>query len=289
MLKSVKLGLISLFIAHLVLPFGCFSQREPTPDIHHDPIQEESSFSSVLPTQPSLELPDTPRADGYWDVSDVDISHIAPNRKLLALTFDDAPSSTLEEIVAVFLRHNEQHPDAPASATVFYNGGNIYPSSFPAIEAANTLGFEMGNHTHNHRNLAALTTAEIQREIDETDKLLQRFDGKERHLLRAPYGRLNDNVRASANAPIIDWFVDTADWTGVSAESIYNTVWENKGDGVIVLMHDGYPNTVDALKRLLGDLYEAGYQAVSVSQMAKAHGCHLKIGGVYTRARPRKQ
>ena len=33
------------------------------------------------------------------------------------------------------------------------------------------------------------------------------------------------------------------------------------------------------------DLYEAGYQAVSVSQMAKAHGCKLKVGCVYTRAR----
>ena len=46
-------------------------------------------------------------------------------------------------------------------------------------------------------------------------------------------------------------------------------------------MHDGYAHTVDALKRLLPDLYNEGYQVVSVSQMAKMHGCTLKNGKVY--------
>ncbi|MBQ8406240.1 MAG: hypothetical protein IJX09_06275 [Clostridia bacterium] len=50
-------------------------------------------------------------------------------------------------------------------------------------------------------------------------------------------------------------------------------------------MHDGYKHTVDALKRLLPDLKADGYQVVSVSQLAKAHGCTLRRGSTYIRAR----
>ncbi len=222
-----------------------------------------------------------------WETATVDISQVQPHRKLLALTFDDAPASTLEEIVAVFLSYNQKHPDVPASATVFCNGARITHATAPAVAAATALGFELGNHTQHHYDLSTLTQAELQSEIDRTDQLLYPFDKRRLHLLRAPYGRISDSVRQQAKTPIIDWFIDTNDWTGVSADEIYDTVWENKSDGAIILMHDGYPNTVDALKRLLPDLYKAGYQAVSVSQMAKAHDCRLKIGQVYTRARKR--
>ena len=221
----------------------------------------------------------------YWQDEDVDVSCVQPNRKLLALTFDDAPASTLEEIVAVFLSYNQAHPDAPASATIFCNGARITPASRPAVAAATALGFELGNHTQHHYDLSTLTQEQLQQEIERTDKLLYPFDKRHLHLLRAPYGRLTDEVRLAAKTPIIDWFIDTNDWTGISEEEIYDAVWQNKSDGAIVLMHDGYPHTVDALKQLLPDLYEAGYQAVSVSQMGKAHGCKLKVGCVYTRAR----
>ena len=220
-----------------------------------------------------------------WEMESVDISSIQCDRKLLAFTFDDAPASTLEQIVAVFLSYNQAHPDAPASATLFCNGARIHSATAPAVAAATALGFELGNHTQHHYDLSRLTEEELRQEIDRTDQALWKFDKRPLHLLRAPYGRINDAVRLAAKTPIIDWFIDTNDWTGISENEIYDAVWQNKSDGAIVLMHDGYPNTVDALKRLLPDLYEAGYQAVGVSQMAKAHGCQLKVGCVYTRAR----
>ena len=57
--------------------------------------------------------------------------------------------------------------------------------------------------------------------------------------------------------------------------------------GGIVLMHDGYTATVEALKRLLPDLKAKGYQVVSVSALAKAHNVPLKIGSEYIRLRKR--
>ena len=221
----------------------------------------------------------------FWDVSHVDASHVQPSKKLIALTFDDSPSKTLSAILSTFQKFNIQHPDCPASATLFCNGKHIYSATMPTLKAAHAAQFELGNHTQNHQKLTELPLELLHREIRETDRLLEKVDGNALHLLRAPYGDVNDAVKAAAKTPIIDWLIDTKDWTGISAEDIYETVFTQKSDGAIVLMHDGYDNTVTALERLLPALYHAGYQAVSVSQMAKIHRCTLKIGKVYIRAR----
>lgn len=273
-----KMVTIFLFIPYLVSCFGC---TMGTSNVQEEPplFPQESIQERVLPN------PKIGKADEFWDVSDIDISHVSHSRKLIALTFDDSPASTLQEIVGVYLRFNVEHPDAPASATLFCNGRNVTERTLPDLEMAYAVGFEFGNHTQNHKNLSVLSKSETKREIDLTDRILQKIDGKERHLLRTPYGSMNDSIRKVSRAPIVNWFVDTLDWTKISAENIYNEVWTKKNSGVIVLMHDGYHNTVSALKRLLPDLYDAGYQVVSVSQMAKAHGCNLRNGSVYTRAR----
>lgn len=228
-----------------------------------------------IPVQPSP----------VWDVTDADVTNIDPSRKLIALTFDDAPSRTLESIFAVFAAYNEANPDCIASATVFFNGGLFDAQTEHHLHAARALGFELGNHTHSHANLTLLEKEEIEEEIRKTDELLKKADGKPYHLLRTPFGKTNELVRQAAFTPLIDWTIDTLDWTGVSADEIYEGVLSSCFSGAIVLMHDGYQNTVDALKRLLPALKENGYQAVTVSQLSKMHGCPLKRGSVYIRAR----
>ena len=220
-----------------------------------------------------------------WDTTQTDISHIDPKRKLIAFTFDDSPARTLENIFAVFAAFNEENPDCKASATVFFNGGLFSDDTPQLLYAACALGFELGNHTHSHADLTKLSKEELQSEIDQTDALLQQADKKNRHLLRAPFGKTNDLVKELSPTPIIDWTIDTLDWTGVCAEEIYQSVYYQRFSGAIVLMHDGYQNTVDALKRLLPDLKADGYQVVTVSQLAKAHGCKLRRGKTYIRAR----
>lgn len=220
-----------------------------------------------------------------WDVSGVDLSYVDLNRKLIAFTFDDSPAKTLENIFAVFAEYNENNPDCRATATLFINGGLVTEDSIPNLHAATALGFELGNHTHSHLDLTTLSNGELQAEIDATDEILSKIDGKQRHLLRPPFGIVNDTVKAQIPAPIINWNIDTVDWSKVSAEEIYDSVYNRASSGAIVLMHDGYPNTVEALKRLLPNLKSAGYQIVSVSALAKAHNCILKNGGEYVRLR----
>jgi peptidoglycan/xylan/chitin deacetylase (PgdA/CDA1 family) len=256
-------------------------------DIYQPNIPEviDSEESIDIPTPaPSVEPQPQPTT---WDVSDVDIAHIDPARKLIAFTFDDAPSRTLEGILTVYAAYNEANPDCRASATIFCNSGRFDEQTPHLLTSCLALGIELGNHTHSHYDLTTLSEAILHDEIDRTDQALQAIDGKERHLLRAPFGKSNDFVAATAPVPMIDWTIDTLDWSGVSEDAIYRTVFDNRFSGAIVLMHDGYQHTVDALKRLLPDLKADGYQVVSVSQLAKAHGCTLYQGSTYIRARKR--
>ncbi len=255
------------------------------------PIQsEENSQKEMIPFEDSSSMPsieETP--DFIWNVDDVNVDEINPERKLIAFTFDDAPSRTMENILAVFAAFNEENPNCKASATVFFNGSLFNEQTPHLLYAACALGFELGNHTHSHYDLTKLNREQLIEEIEKTDKLLAKADGKQRHLLRAPFGKTNEMLQEIAPSPIIDWTIDTLDWTGADEQAIYDSVFNNRFSGAIVLMHDGYEHTVSALKRLLPDLKADGYQVVSVSKMIKAHKCTFQRGKVYIRARKQNE
>lgn len=265
---------------------GCFNTYLP-PSFSKNHKKTEILY----PTENSLSSmeQDTPiNESDVWDTSDIDLSYIQPNRKLIALTFDDAPSNGLENLLAIFADFNYQNPDCKATATIFCNGIRFDENTMQTLHAALAMGMELGNHTFSHYDMTILNTTQKREEIDRTDALLMKVDGKKRHLLRTPYGKIDADVKMMAQAPIIDWSIDTRDWTNVSVQEICDEVLSKKFSGAIVLMHDGYLHTRYALKQLLFDLKQEGYQAVSVSAMAKMHECRLQNGKVYIRARKQK-
>ncbi len=268
-----------LICANFLL-FSC-QKAETAPPL--PPTKEENSSSPIIIER--IPTPDIFKNPDVWDTEDIDISHIQTNRKLIAFTFDDAPSAHSESLVAIFASFNERNPDCKASATVFYNGKRIDSNNKHLLHTAYTLGFELGNHSYSHFNLTTLSSEQLTLEVERTDKLLQEIDGKPLHLFRAPYGKTNELVKQTIQTPLIDWTIDTLDWTKKSAEEIYQSVFSNLFDGAIVLMHDGYENTLSAVKNLLPDLKAAGYQVVSVSVLAKMHNCAMKKGNVYIRLR----
>ncbi len=273
----------------LCFSFACRSTSKK-PEILPPTYSKEEIFSS---NEEIIEkTPPTPPAcvtqEGYWNTEEVDIHDVDESRKLIAITFDDTPSRHLESILSVFASFNEQNPDCKATATLFVNGGRIDEQNIHALYTANALGFELGNHTHSHADLTTLSTEKLREEIAKTDALLEKIDKKALHLLRAPYGKVSDLVKSTAPTPLIDWTIDTLDWTGATAEEIYERVWAGRFSGAIALLHDGYGNSVKALKKLLPALKEDGYQVVALSKMIKAHGCRFQKGKVYIRARKQK-
>ena len=83
---------------------------------------------------------------------------------------------------------------------------------------------------------------------------------------------------------MINWTkgLDTLDWNGKTADEIYNTVINNLCDGGIVLMHEGFQTTINAVKKLLPALYERGYQVVTIDEYCKVREIKLERHKVYT-------
>ena len=264
--------------------YGC-KTATITPTV---PVRENISYYPLPKIERKEDSNTTVTTQKAWDVSNEDVSQLNPSKKYIAFTFDDAPTPKLPKLVEVFSSFNEENPDCIASATIFYNGVNLNQYTLPYLQSAYEHGLELGNHTYTHCDLRKLSANEITKEIDLVDQFLQKIDGKPRHLLRAPYGAVNDDFRKIANAPILDWSVDTLDWTENSVDDICNKTLNGLEQGGIVLFHEGAKNTLESVRRLLPILKERGFQVVSVSKLSKAHTCPLRIGGLYTRARPKK-
>ena len=246
------------------------------------PIKTSEEEKKDAPIQKDSKSSADDKSAPVWNTSDTDVSHVDIHRKLIAFTFDDAPDSTIKSLLQAFASFNKDNPDCPASATFFCNGIYIDSSNFSMLEAAYGAGFELGNHTDSHKNLTKLPSESIKKEIEAVDKILQKIDGKEKHLVRVPYGCFNDRVLKQADAPLIDWQIDTEDWKGISADKIFTAVYKDRCPGAIVLMHDGYKHTVEAVKLLLPALKKDGYQVVTVSQLSKALDCPFFAGKIYT-------
>ena len=101
-------------------------------------------------------------------------------------------------------------------------------------------------------------------------------------LLRLPGGNHNSTVVANAGMPMIQWNVDTLDWKTRNADKTVAAVLNHVKDGDIILMHELYGATGDAVARIVPELHKRGFQMVTVSQMAAAKGRSLEAGKLYS-------
>ena len=75
--------------------------------------------------------------------------------------------------------------------------------------------------------------------------------------------------------------MDALDWDGKTTDEIYNKIYRNAVDGGIVLMHEGYETSIEAVKRLLPDLMEKGFQVVTIHEYLKVREIQLEKHKVY--------
>ena len=209
--------------------------------------------------------------DGTWDTSNVDISWIDPEKKLVAFTFDDGPTKNYTSLLNILEQYGMH--------ATFFVWGRQYNSMYEDVmKRVVEDGCEFGNHTWSHPYLTKLEPAEIQDEIEKTRALLESLTGIKDYLVRPPYGSSNGDVMENVNVPMINWSLDTADWNNGTYESVYTKLTENIQDGDIVLMHASYAYTVEAVRDAIPVLIEQGYQVVSVSELCAVRGKTLEAG-----------
>jgi len=186
--------------------------------------------------------------------------------KLIALTFDDGPSSGVTpRVLDALAAHN-------ARATFFVVGG--FAKGHPdLLRRIVSEGSAIGNHSYSHPK--AVSSSQALKEINRTAEIVRRAVGRNPCCFRPPYGITNGNlarVAEKAGYPVITWTISTADSTHISAEVIARDVLYTPNPGDIVLMHDGAEHrlTADALPVILDRLTAMGYRCVTIPELLRA-------------------
>ena len=86
---------------------------------------------------------------------------------------------------------------------------------------------------------------------------------------------------------IVNSGIDSGDWNGATKQQIIdkfsNAAANGSLNGQVLLMHETYTTTAEAVEYLAPYLVSQGYQIVSVSEMFKAKGVEMKFGEVYNK------
>lgn len=235
-----------------------FASPTPDPAVTEAPTEQPTELPTFAPTEVPGRVLD-------------------PNKKAIALTFDDGPSKQTRKILATLA-------EVDGRATFFTVGERLDDYS-ETLKMIYDSGSQIGMHTYDHANLRKLSKSQILEEINKTNDLIYKYTGEYSHLVRPPYGAVNATVKETVEQPLINWSIDTRDWESRDANSVYNEIMNNVEDGDIILMHDLYASTAEAVSRVVPELVAQGYQLCTVDELFKLKGIELTAGKVYLSAK----
>lgn len=171
----------------------------------------------------------------------------------VALTFDDGPNPGNTATLLNALKQNGLR------ATFFSLGQNAqnYPS---LVRDQVSAGMWVGNHSWSHPHMTQLSSAQMSSEITRTQQAIQSATGSAPKLFRPPYGETNatlKSVEAQNGLTEVLWTVDSQDWNGASTAQIVAAAGRMQ-NGDVILMHDQYQTTVQAIPQIAQNLKSRG-------------------------------
>ncbi|MBQ5347689.1 MAG: polysaccharide deacetylase family protein [Ruminococcus sp.] len=201
-------------------------------------------------------------------------SEIDPNKPMIALTFDDGPgyNKASKHILDTLEKYN-------AKATFFMVGRNAEGNAGNVRRKAR-LGMELGNHTWNHAHYGENV---LPSDIKKASDAIYNICGVYPTAFRSPGGMTTGTIKAECkkeNMPIYYWTIDTEDWRSRDADAVYDKVIDSVSDGDIILMHEIYNSTADAVKRMVPKLLKKGYQLVTCKELMYAKNGKAPEAGV---------
>lgn len=212
----------------------------------------------------------------YKCVDDIDVDPnilpIDPNKKIIALTFDDGPSSYTEAVINELKNYNMK--------ATFFELGSLMEKYPNIVKMVLDNGFEVGSHGYSHQSFVKLKLEGTIEELNRTNEIYKNITGEDIKLVRPPYGAINSTIREGIGLAFVRWSVDSLDWK-VKDERYVENIMSVVKDGDIVLAHDIHKSTLDNLSSLLMRLYNEGFQVVTVSELASIKGMNIEPHQLY--------
>ena len=185
------------------------------------------------------------------------------DRAQVALTFDDGPHPDHTERILKVLRQER------VKATFFLIGGEV--EKYPAlVKAMAWEGHALGNHAFSHRRLDQVPPAAWADEIERTTALIERAAGVSTRLFRPPYGAVTWPLLGYAwrrHWTIVLWSVDSGDSRAGASPDVVRDAVRSARARDIVLLHEDYSHTVEALGTIIRDVKARGLSCATVPQL----------------------
>ncbi|MHB8064913.1 MAG: glycoside hydrolase family 11 protein [Ruminiclostridium sp.] len=197
---------------------------------------------------------------------------IDPSKKLIALTFDDGPNSSLTPLVLDKLdKYN-------VPATFMMIGQNINSGTSSVIKRINDSGHEIGNHSWAYSSLDTMSASDIKTSINNTTAAIKQYSGQTPKFFRAPNLAYSQTLYSACDLIFVQG-VTCNDWqSSVTAQQRADYAIQGAKDGAIILLHDNQPlphPTPEALDIIIPTLQSQGYQFVTLSQLFEAKGVNI--------------
>ena len=187
----------------------------------------------------------------------------SPDVRRIALTFDDGPQPLTQAYLDVL--------DAKGVPATFFVMGDLTEQRRPMIIEYLRYGHQVGGHGYDHARLTTLSTRQLLDQLERTERAIGPVP-QGRLWMRPPYGATNARVLATMLARgymVGMWSIDSEDYApGADVDAIVaRCAPERVGPGDVILFHEGYPQTLAALPRIIDGLVGAGYELVTMADL----------------------
>ena len=242
-----------------------------TPDAGNIKIEVDST-EMLISEQKYIRLP-----SGYvYEKFAEDKTPMGPGHKII-LTFDDGPDAEFTPKILAILE-KEKIP-----ATFFVIGLNA-ENNIPLLQRIFKDGYEIGNHTFTHHNVAKMSPERAELEMKTTRSLIECVTGHSTILFRAPYNADSEPQNYDEIEPIarskkdnyiaVGESIDPNDWDpNMNADSIVSRTirYAEQNDASIILLHDAggitRQPTVDALPRIIAYFKKRGCKFTTIADL----------------------
>ena len=131
-------------------------------------------------------------------------------------------------------------------------------------------GHEIASHSDTHPHVNNLSYEKHIKELKNANEKIEKIIGRKTNIYRAPYGEYNNTVIKSAQDEgfyVIQWNLDTLDYTGINGEEMWERLKNKIKAGDIILSHNGTKHTADSLDMIIKNIIGKGLQIVKISDL----------------------
>ncbi len=202
---------------------------------------------------------------------------VASEEKNIALTIDAAWEDDKTEFILDTL-------DAYNVKATFFLCG-FWVEKYPQmVKEIFDRGHEIGNHSATHPHMTKLSSAQMRKDAESCEVMIEKITGTRCTLFRAPFGEYNDAVilaMREAGYEVIQWDLDTVDWRQErSAQTILDAITPKLHAGCIILCHNNGYTIEEYLPKLIEAAQNGGYTFVSVSDLLLDGDTYIDVNGV---------